>query len=70
MEPVSAYPEKLSDQIADNRAIIEDVEKKMTALQSIKENVEEILKNDKDSASSKGGILFDFVSIYLQFQQF
>jgi len=50
-EPVSAHPEKLRDQIADNHAILEDTEKKLASLRAIQEAAQELLAGGSDETS-------------------
>ena len=42
-EPISAHPDKLKDQLAENEAIMEDLDKKLAALQTVKATAEEIM---------------------------
>ena len=42
-EPISAHPDKLHDQIADNKAIIEDMEKKLASLEGVREMAEDLI---------------------------
>jgi len=43
VEPVSSNPDRLRDQIADNLSIVEDMDKKLLALQTIQRTAEELL---------------------------
>ena len=55
-EPISAHPDKLRDQIADNKAILEDTELRLAALQSVTEAADDILKQKgMDDDAAKGG---------------
>lgn len=55
VEPVSAYPEKLAEQISDNRAIVEDMDKKLTSIKAVKANAEELMsQSDAMDGSSNG----------------
>lgn len=55
VEPISAYPDKLSEQIADNRAIIEDMDKKLAMINMMKINAEELMsQSDATDESSNG----------------
>lgn len=54
-EPISAHPDKLRDQITENRAVMEDMEMRLTALQSVTEAADDILKQKgMDDEAAKG----------------
>ena len=42
-EPISSNPDKLRDQIADNKAIIEDMEKKLASLEAVRVMAEDLI---------------------------
>lgn len=59
-EPVSAHPDKLREQLMENKALMEDMEMRQTALQSIKSTAEDLIKqagSDQDLAV-RGMIFF------------
>merc|ERR550532_1968864 len=52
-EPVSAHPEKIKEQMDDNNAIIDDLQKKETAYEAVKKAAEDIIQkapNKQDPA--------------------
>ena len=54
-EPISAHPDKLRDQISDNVGIIEDLDKRLTALESVASTAEDLLnQSGMDDEASKG----------------
>ena len=54
-EPISAHPDKLRDQISDNVAIIEDLDKRLSALESVASTAEDLLnQTGMDDESAKG----------------
>lgn len=55
-EPISADPEKLKDQLAENKAIIEDMDMRLAALQSVTQAADDLLTQkgmDDDAAKGK-----------------
>ena len=42
-EPISAHPDKLKDQIADNKDIISDLEKRLAALEAVKATADDLI---------------------------
>lgn len=56
VEPISAYPDKLCEQIADNRAIIEDMDKKLATINMMKTNAEELMSQSDAMDGSSNGI--------------
>ncbi|KAK2708582.1 hypothetical protein QYM36_014249, partial [Artemia franciscana] len=58
-EPVSAHPDKLQEQIAENAAIVEDLEKRETAFEAVKQAADDVFnkattKNDPAVKDIKG----------------
>merc|ERR1719412_1421091 len=43
-EPISAHPEKIKEQMDDNNAIIDDLEKKETAYDAVKKAADDIIR--------------------------
>ena len=41
-EPISAHPDKLKDQMSDNAALIEDLDKRLAALDAIRATADEL----------------------------
>ena len=63
-EPVAAHPEKLRDQIADNRALLEDLDMRMKALDTVRNTADELLNQaamDDDSAKGEKCMLIHWV---------
>ena len=57
-EPISAHPDKLKDQISDNKAIIEDLEKRMAALEAVKATADDLIHQPgMDEEHARGGLL-------------
>jgi dystonin len=55
MEPISAHPNKLRQQIADNRAIIEDMDQKMGNIEALKSTANDLLSQaGSEDENSKG----------------
>ena len=58
-EPISAHPDKLKDQLADNMAIIEDLDKRLVALEAVASTAEDLLSQaGMDDESAKGRQMF------------
>ena len=54
-EPISAHPDKLKDQLADNKAIIEDLDKRLAALDAVRATAEELLnQTGMDDENARG----------------
>ncbi len=54
-EPISAHPDKLRDQISDNKAIIEDLDKKLASLEAVRDTADELAKQQgMDDETAKG----------------
>ncbi|XP_041359578.1 microtubule-actin cross-linking factor 1, isoforms 1/2/3/5-like isoform X9 [Gigantopelta aegis] len=47
-EPISAHPDKLREQIAENKNIVEDMQMREAALESVRSTAEELLKQAGD----------------------
>ena len=61
-DPISAYPEKIKEQMEDNNAIIDDLAKKETAFEAVKKAADEIIqkapnKNDPAIKDIKKNII-------------
>lgn len=41
-EPISAHPDKLKDQMSDNAALIEDLDKRLAALDAVRATADEL----------------------------
>ena len=41
-EPISAHPDKLKDQLSDNTALIEDLDKRLAALDGVRATADEL----------------------------
>jgi len=55
MEPISAYPNKLREQIADNKAIMEDMDRKSRNIELLKLTANDLLKQaGSEDENSKG----------------
>jgi len=55
MEPISAHVDKLHEQIADNQAIIEDMQRKLSNIDSLKTAADELLNRaGMEDENSKG----------------
>ena len=48
-EPISAHPDKLREQISENSGLMEDMEMRQSALESVKSTAEELIKQAGDS---------------------
>ncbi len=54
-EPVSAHPDKLRDQLADNSALIEDLDKRLAALDAVRATAEELAaQQGMDDIATRG----------------
>ena len=42
-EPISAHPEKLHEQIAENASIVEDLEKRESAYEAVKKAADDVI---------------------------
>ena len=80
MEPISAHPTKLREQISDNKAIIEDLDIKIGSIEALKSTSNDLIKqagiedeNSKGSSfqpkrmKSKDLFLFNFI-FFIRFQ--
>ena len=67
-EPVAAHPDKLRDQIADNQTLLEDLEMRMKALDSVRKTADDLLNQpgmDDDSAKGRSVFCFRKENLYL-----
>lgn len=55
-EPVSAHPDKLRDQLEENKALIEDLDRRLGALHAVKESANEMISQANDDDESVKGI--------------
>ena len=54
-EPVAAHPDKLRDQMADNAALLEELDMRMSALEAVRKTADELLgQQGMDDESAKG----------------
>lgn len=54
-DSISAHPDKLREQIADNRALMEDLDKKMAAIDNIRSSAEDLLgQKGMDDEAARG----------------
>ena len=54
-EPISAHPEKLKDQLADNAALIEDLDKRLAALDAVRATADELAaQSGMDDEATRG----------------
>lgn len=63
-EPISAHPDKLKDQILDNQAIVEDLDKRLTALEAVASTAEELLSQAGMDDEAAKGELFPSILLY------
>jgi dystonin len=55
MEPISAHPNKLRQQIADNHAIVEDMDQKIGNIEALKSTANDLLSQaGMEDENSKG----------------
>lgn len=47
-EPISAHPQKIQEQIDENNAIIEDLEKRSSALEAVKRAANDVINKAKN----------------------
>ena len=66
-EPISAHPDKLKDQLADNKAIMEDLDKRLAALQAVKDTADELLNQTGMDDENARGTNWTFVVYTLFF---
>ena len=65
-EPVSAHPDKLKDQIAEGQAILEDLDKRLNALQHVKDTADELLANSgMEDEAAQGKNIFRRIHVIL-----
>lgn len=66
-EPISAHPQKIQAQIDENNAIIEDLEKKSSALEAVKRAANDVINKakNKNEPAVKGTNPFHFVRILI-----
>ena len=54
-EPISAHPDKLKDQLADNAALIEDLDKRLAALDAVRATADELAaQSGMDDEATRG----------------
>ena len=54
-EPISAHPDKLREQMADNQAIMEDLDRRMSALEAVKATADDLVSREgMDEEAAKG----------------
>ena len=57
-EPISAHPDKLKDQLADNAALIEDLDKRLAALDAVRATADELAaQSGMDDKATRGKYL-------------
>ena len=57
-EPISAHPDKLKDQMADNAALIEDLDKRLAALDAVRATADELAaQSGMDDEATRGKCL-------------
>ncbi len=61
-EPISAHPDKLKDQLSDNKALIEDLDKKLAALDAVRATADELMgQAGMDDEAARGALNILFV---------
>ena len=59
-EPISAHPDKLKDQLADNAALIEDLDKRLAALDAVRATADELAaQSGMDDEATRGKYLIN-----------
>ena len=54
-EPISAHPDKLKDQMSDNAALIEDLDKRLAALDAVRATADELAgQTEMDDEATRG----------------
>ncbi len=64
-EPISAHPDKLKDQLSDNKALIEDLDKKLAALDAVRATADELMgQAGMDDEAARGELMFFFSTAF------
>lgn len=65
-DPVSAHPDRLRDQLADNESIMADMDKKLASLQAVQLAASELLASAAPGDESAKGLLWlSYISVHV-----
>ena len=66
--PISAHPDKLREQMADNESLKEDLERRLSPLQALTTSASDLMNREgMDEETAKGSFIKSFVGSYACF---